>query len=1236
MGLSILQWNANSLVAHLSELKHFLDEIDSLPDVICVQETRLSDKHNSIKINGYTLLRRDGKNGHGGVAIFLKNDISYSELKCYDTVEGISVNIQTVTGPLQITNFYVSPSMRFDETFFQTLFDRENIFVCGDFNAKSSLWGSPKSDNRGKSIENILQKSNLVVLNTGLPTRIFQNGCSHIDLAFASPRFANKSYWDVIDSTCGSDHNLINIELETFGEYEQISPPRWLFDKADWSKFSTLCDINLSAISFDGDLETLSECMTDAINNAAMEAIPRTTGKTKRRHAMFWNEKCEKAVRDRDKAKRALKIGSPQSQFIEYKRLKAIANRTIKTEKRNSWKGYCQSLSHRTKLGKVWNAVKNMNGTKKGESIPALDTSNGLAKTNKEKANVFARHYSKISSTTNYNKTFRTHKENFEQEHKPIFNKRRNSTSVLNVPFKLSELKKALRKCKNTAPGKDMICYEMFRHMSASSQEHVLKFFNLLWHHGFLPSSWRHALIVPILKPNKSKNEPASYRPIALTSNFCKLFERILVCRLTWYLEKHQILSKFQSGFRKRRNTVDQLLRLSDDILKNLGNDSRVLGVFIDFEKAYDMVWTKGVLFKMHQLGVDGNMFNFVNAFLHGRTIQVRVGTTLSDNWEVENGLPQGGVLSPVLFLIAINDLPLDDPHIKHSLFADDVAIWKSGKNIKFLECQMQTLLNKVQTWCNLWGFKISVTKSCFVLFQKRKGKKVQLTLNGQNMVREKSVKFLGMVFDESLTWKDHITLIIEKCQKRINVLKSLTGTKWGAGKETMVILYKTLVRSIIDYGSEVYHSASDSVLQKLDVVQSQCLRIICGAMKCTAIPALEVECGIPPLALRREYCLHKIAVKYAASDGNPTQECFEDSQFLYYGKYKGQFQPIGLKVQDCLKQIPELYTNTLVDNIPPWEYNQPCFDVQLHETVNKKSDNPHFVKALSLEHMSKYCTSLHIYTDGSKCERKSGCAFCVPSLQYSKSIRLSDGTSVFIAEMVAILEALRFLLTKPPLSCVIFSDSLSAIQSIESGSEKWIIHQEIKYCFHQLSCIGVPVTICWIPSHVDIRGNEMADKFAKQALVREHVDFPTLKEVSDLTKELKNDMLQKWQKLWDKSSKGRFYFRIQPEVSLEVKYSDHHRHKETTITRLRFGKCLLGDTLYLLGIRANNLCETCHVKEDVPHFLLHCSEYEEYMVDRNNRILNVGKNVNIESLLGDSKLYRYLWEYIVLSKKSL
>ena len=656
--------------------------------------------------------------------------------------------------------------------------------------------------------------------------------------------------------------------------------------------------------------------------------------------------------------------------------------------------------------------------------------------------------------------------------------------------------------------------------------------------------------------------------------------------------------------------------------------------MFIDFEKAYDMVWRKGVLYKLDKLGFDGNIFNWVNAFFQDRSLQVQVGNSLSQSFVFQNGLPQGSVISPILFLIAINDLKPQG--VKYSLFADDAALWKCGKNVDYLESTMQSALDYIQEWCDSWGFKISIIKSNFVFFHRGKEKRITLEINNHPLQMVKKVTFLGMVFDHRFTWRDHIDYLINKCQKRINVLKLLTGSKWGADKSTMVILYKTLIRSVLDYGCVVYHSASDTVLQKLDVIQSQSLRLCSGALYCTPVNALEVDCGVPPLELRRKYLALKLYIKYKYAINNPAQECFEECYQLYYGKYNDHFKPLRCKIDNYAISLPEAYKEFITDTIPTWEYDNLIIDTGLHSKFSKKHDNPHLMKSLSLEGMEQWSSYLHIYTDGSKCNDNTAFAFHVPSLKYEKKIKLPNNTSVFMAEMIAILESLNFLLHKPPLGCVIFSDSLSAIQSIEMGTDTSSINQEINYCIYQLWCQGVPIVLSWIPSHVDIRGNEVADKLAKEALFCERIDYPLLRNVSDLNIHIENELISEWQTRWDSDTKGRFYHKLQPKVSFEVKYSDPFKAKQTTITRLRFGKCLLGNVLCMIGKRNNDLCEFCGVKEDVAHFLLQCREFHDALVELNDSLLNEDIIPSVESILGNPKAFNYVWNYILKTQKSL
>jgi len=186
-------------------------------------------------------------------------------------------------------------------------------------------------------------------------------------------------------------------------------------------------------------------------------------------------------------------------------------------------------------------------------------------------------------------------------------------------------------------------------------------------------------------------------------------------------------------------------------------------------------------------MGTGGKIFTYIKHFLSSRTMQVRVGNTLSGTHTIENGTPQGSIISPILLLVMINDLPASITKTEATLFADDSCLFTSGRNLSSIDHKMQDSLNKLVQWCDLNGFKISMNKTVAVLFTRRRDRIDNiLKINGESVKVENKAKFLCIIFDSKLSWNDHVIYIVDKCKRRLNLLRAISGNKWGANKNTV------------------------------------------------------------------------------------------------------------------------------------------------------------------------------------------------------------------------------------------------------------------------------------------------------------------------------------------------------------------------------------------------------------------------------------------------------------------
>lgn len=1176
---SIIQWNCNGCISHLNELQLIKNEFK--PFGIILQETHFKVNSN-FNLRGFNIFRKDYnpiQRASGGVAIMLRSSIPATQVNLTTNIQAVAVTIET---PLKTTlcNVYL-PDSHWTYQQIRDLTDQlpQPFLIMGDFNSHSPTWGSELLDTRGRRIERLLDEKNICVLNSGNATyfNARSNTFSRIDLSLCSPCLVPKLTWQTLNDLHSSDHFPIIMTLDTHLK-EVNFKERWLTENADWETYQKAVNIP----NLPNDIEQIPNVLTESILNAAHQSIPISKGFQKK-HVPWWNNDIRVVIQERKRALKVLRREPSQENLINFKKARAKARRLINESKQKSWQKYVESLTPETGTAEIWKRIKSICGRGKLHVPEILHLNDTTGTDLKNIVEIFANYYESVSSNQNYAAEFQNKKIR-EERNNLQFNS--SGEEEYNLPFTADELENSLESCSESAPGPDNIPYSMIRHMPTHTKFKLLHAYNRIWQTGIFPQAWKIAVIIPILKEGKQCQIPSSYRPISLTCCLSKILEKMVSIRLMWYLEVNDLLSENQVGCRRKRSAVDGLIRLENDIRETFANQEHAVAVMFDLEKAYDMTWRYAILKQLHQWGLRGNLPNLLGSFLSQRFFKVRVANEESSIRLLENGIPQGSVLSVTLFAVAINNILENIPaNIGRLLYVDDLTLYLQGKDLNNLTTTLQTEIDQINDRAKSCGFSFSQTKSNTIHFCRLRSEHNEPTLYLENrpISNKNTVKLLGMIFDKKLYWGDHIDYIYTKCQKKLNIMRCLAGIKWGANRETLLIMYTTLIRPIIDYASVVYGSARPTKLKKLDTIQNAALRLATGAFRTSATAALEADTSIMPLNLRREMQNMSYFCKLASLPKHLNNDLVnKDNEF---SQRPSTAKPARSRFVNNADKFQIGCDNILRDisTISPWTIKKPCINLSLSRW-KKELTPPSTYRNLLSEEMMKYEGWHTIYTDGSKVENGVGASFVHNNETYMWSLDIN--CSVYTAEVYAIWQALLFISFSPLKKCLICTDSLSALTSINKTLTNSYLPKQILELLTHLTLIGTNVHLLWIPSHMGILGNEEADSAAKIAAnlnTHDGVWIP----LDDKIKEIKHKIYAEWQSRWNnyegdlKTWKTKTTKWTYPSIM--------NRREQVILCRLRIGHTHLTHSHLLIG--ADRPRCTCNRRLTIDHVFT-CQQY--------------------------------------------
>lgn len=817
--ITILSWNAYGLPERIDELRHFL--LHTSIDILLIQEVR-SITIKRIKIPNYTLHLTPRKvdnapNPYGGTAIYIRRGIPHAAVPCtgLSAIDATCVKIYPSRGfNLTVASVYV----RHSRDLSTLKHDLEKIFsldeaviAAGDYNAYHTRWNCHSTSAYGEKINTMCIDRGYTIAFPDIPTRF--TGTAVIDFAILKgiPYHHETEALDDLSS----DHRPILFRFTTPTSLPSVLNPAVV----DWNLYTqevTNSPAPFTEINSKEDVDAAASKLTETLRKAheAAKSHPPVDCSYNRLPLYIQN-----MIHLRNYTRKRFQSSRDPALQTKYKSLSSNIRREIRRFKNEKWSSFIESLAPSD--NSLWGFLKRTKNP--FTPIPPLVTETGTANTDDEKAEAIAAHYE--TQFTPHRDVFCADTIDEVDDTLNAFHQLIPRTPI--EPTTEEEVVLAIQKLPNRkAPGFDGLNNNALKNLPVAYAAIITTLINKIFEFHHFPAVWRHAIVIPIKKPNSDPALPKSFRPISLLPTLGKLVEHIFRKRLDAFINSNDILIPEQFGFRSGHSTTHQLLRVTEYVATSFYNKRHAGAVFLDIAKAFDTVWHSGLIYKLVRTKMPKAFIHFIISYLKNRTFAVRYATSTSSTRPIQAGVPQGSKISPILFEIYINDIPRH-PKTSLALFADDTAVLSTSKNITLMTDHLQNHLCILEDWFTRWRIKVNPSKTTALYFSKSPFVvPPRLRLYGEWISFAREAKYLGVILDWRLSWRSHFTYTIQKIHFATNAISSLLFNP-HMNTTNKILLYKTVLRPILLYAAPVWGFAAPTNLQKLQTVQNKILRRI-------------------------------------------------------------------------------------------------------------------------------------------------------------------------------------------------------------------------------------------------------------------------------------------------------------------------------------------------------------------------------------------------------------------------
>ena len=755
------------------------------------------------------------------------------------------------------------------------------VILAGDFNARHSLWGDTVNNDYGNQLVDNLDNNQFTLLTSKTPTFLCEKGSSFIDFIIVSNGLSDKldpCYTDdIIELYSGAPLRghvpLLTTLSENSRRSETKVEEKLDIDAINWNEWSE--EIEKSIIKDSSDvnkLESPKEIWRYIETRITHANTKHGKFKKSTRHSKpYWTQKLTVLSNKMRKAREAYlqrNTDDRKSMMIETKdkfdaeRKKACEEFILqKTKSLNAaecvefWKRFNKLFKKRVE--KCVDPLKSENG---GLITEESEIEEELFSTFFESKHLMSGHFD-----DRFYDTVLELYEDIKAENEEI-DLQDNILLRLNEKITIKEIQWAIKRtqCSNKSSDNHNMHPKMLHNLGLKALKLLQQLFNSCLDRG--EWVWNTAEVIFLKKEGKDTYAvPGAYRPISISSYIGKLLEKILAARINAFLEANNILDPNQEGFTSRRNTIRYLNRLHLEIKTDLLDTNTVIGLFVDFEKAFDSVWKKGLIYKLSQLKIKGKVLQLIDHFLSAREVILNVngkhGMVRSCN---EYGLPQGSALSPILFKLYVLDM-LEDLEAREDIriykFADDGTIKITNESTEQCIYLLNLVVESLKNWTRKWRMVINcqANKTEYICFGSSENTQEDIPnsikLGDKEVKKVQETKVLGLTVDEKLAYTSHSKKVYNKLTGMWANTCKYTNKHYGFNQKVISQIIRTFFLSSLHYGGLIWMNPKN--MKDIEKLWYKMIKSATGATFNIRQSVAEIILGLPPLIIQNK--LNKI-----------------------------------------------------------------------------------------------------------------------------------------------------------------------------------------------------------------------------------------------------------------------------------------------------------------------------------------------------------------------------------------